>query len=264
MVKRMVRTVLVTGGSKGIGLAVAKAYGKRNMQVILAARHREDLITVQKECEQEGMMVDIFAVDLADEQGPFSLFKQYPDIDILVNAAGMGNLGPAVDTHIEKDQTMVDLNCRAVLVLCKLYGKQMQKKRHGLIVNIASTDAYQPGPYTAAYYASKSFVLSYSRALHEELKEDGVWVSCVCPGPVRTDFYEKSGAVVPSYAITPEKTAAYIVKKAEKKTVVICGLRDRLLLCIPSYIRMMYIKHQKKHVLEQVAQEDQEHVEDII
>ena len=258
------KSVVVTGGSEGLGLAIAKAYGKAGLCVVLAARKEDKLKRAATELARMGIKTEICSVDLGNETGPAYLFSKYPDADILVNGAGIGRLGEVLKGSSEKDNNMLDLNCRSVMALCCLYGKAMCERGSGLIVNIASTGAFQPGPYTALYYATKSFVLSYSRALTEEWKDKGVHVSCVCPGPIDTAFYAKSGGKVPWYAAKPDHIAEYVITKAPKKAVVICGLRDRLLLCIPTLIRMYFVKQDKQRILKKIAQEDQKTIEDII
>lgn len=257
------KRVLITGGSEGIGRAIALWYARRGYALILTARDPQHLCETAEEAERAGAQVRWLSGDLSDEKTVYALHEAAGEIDVLVNCAGIGRNGAALESPDGTDEKMIALNCTALALLCRLCGRDMAGRGSGLIINIASTGAFQPGPYTACYYATKAFVLSYSRALREELRGSGVHVCCVCPGPVRTAFYSKANGRVPRTAMTAEETAAYALERAEKKAVVVCGLRNRILLLIPSFLRMKAVGWIKRRS-EKIAQKDQEHVENVI
>ena len=138
----------------------------------------------------------------------------------------------------------------------------MQARGQGTLVTVASTGAFQPGPYIACYYATKAFVLSYTRALAEELKGTGVHVCCICPGPVKTAFYEKYGGNMPFIAQSSEQVAKCL-EHVENKSVVVSGWMNKAMLLVPASLRMKVVGKIKKGS-EQIPQENQNFVEDVI
>ena len=114
-------------------------------------------------------------------------------VDILVNNAGFGLRGPFAELDAARQREMIDLNCGALTELCRAVAPAMVERRSGAILNVASTAAFQPGPWMAVYFATKAYVLSFTEALHEELKPHGVKISALCPGPTRTEFGAVAG-----------------------------------------------------------------------
>ena len=114
-------------------------------------------------------------------------------VEILVNNAGFGLIGRFAELDPKRERQMIDLNVGALTDLCRAVAPGMIKRKSGAILNVASTAAFQPGPKMAVYFATKAFVLSFTEALHEELKPHGVKVTCLCPGPTRTEFGEVAG-----------------------------------------------------------------------
>ena len=241
--------VLITGGSQGIGLALAKQYAKEGNELILCARDHVRLSEARNEIQsQYHVRTQIISIDLSKPRAAEALYEkvQNQDIDILINNAGFGFTEESRKIDIEKEESMMQVNTVALMSLCKLYMNDFVKKGSGTIVNVASTGAFQPGPYIAAYYASKSFVLNYSKALAVEAKPYGVHVCCLCPGPVDTDFYMKSGGRKPRTIMSAEKTAEIAVKKiAESKTVIIPGFLNRLALILPESVRVRFVARSK-------------------
>jgi short-subunit dehydrogenase len=113
-------------------------------------------------------------------------------IEVLINNAGFGLSGAFVDTDLVRELEMIQLNVVSLVILTKLLAKEMVERKRGKILNVASTAAFQPGPLMAIYYATKTFVLSFSEALAEELKESGVTVTALCPGPTATQFSKRA------------------------------------------------------------------------
>lgn len=189
---------LVTGASGGIGEAIAYALARRGHDLALTARSEEDLTRVAANASGLGAKAHVAPVDLSSPDGVAALVESMDalelEIDVLVNNAGYGLLGAFVDSAADEQMGMVDLNVRALTELTHIYAPQMARRKRGGILNVASVAAFLPGPNMAVYYASKAFVLSFSEALHQELKPSGVAVTALCPGPVKTGFMARAGA----------------------------------------------------------------------
>lgn len=134
--------------------------------------------------------------DLSDPIAPQKIVDELTTrnltVDVLVNNAGFGLLGAFSQTEWHKEAAMVQVNIAALTHLTKVLLPSMLKRKHGRILNVASTAAFQPGPFMAVYYATKAYVLSFSEALHEELRGTGVTVTTLCPGPTRTGFQNRA------------------------------------------------------------------------
>jgi uncharacterized protein len=186
---------IVTGASNGIGLEMAKQLASRSQQLILVSRDEAKLQQAAAAIRQlnPGAVVHVFAADLATPHAAQRVFdfseSLGAEVDILINNAGVGVYGEHVELELPPLASMLQLNITALCELCALYGKQMKQRGRGRILNIASTAAYQPTPFFAAYGASKAFVLNYSEALAKELEDFGVSVSCLSPGPTDTAFF---------------------------------------------------------------------------
>jgi short-subunit dehydrogenase len=188
-------TTLLTGASGGIGLEMARLLAARGHRLVLVSRDAAKLEHAASAIRREhGADVHTQAIDLSEPNAARRLFdvtrRGTLQIDALVNNAGFGLIDEHVELDPERLQRMLQLNVVTVAELCHLYGGQMKRRRSGKILNIASTAAYQPTPYFAAYGASKAFVLSFSEALAKELEDFGVSVSCLSPGPTDTAFFD--------------------------------------------------------------------------
>jgi uncharacterized protein len=189
----MKNTALITGSSSGIGMEFARYHAAQKGDLVLAARGEKELTQLKAELEkQHGVKVRIFPVDLTEPgvlQDIFdTLQREGIDIDILINNAGFGDFGPFHTANWAKANTMIQLNITALTQLTHLFLPGMVKRRHGKILNVASTAAFFPGPLMAVYYATKHFVLSFSEGISEELKGTGVTVTALCPGPTASGF----------------------------------------------------------------------------
>ena len=241
--------VLITGGSEGIGLAFAKEYSKQKYHLFLAARSRDKLEKAAADIHhQYDVPVTVISCDLSEAGTAEKLFAELEqeNIDVLINNAGCGYAGEALKIDAAAEKNMIQLNISSLVTLTKLFGAQMTARNSGTIVNVASTGAFQPGPYIASYYASKSFVLSYTRALKEELKKTNVQIYCLCPGPVDTGFYQKSGGEMSRCHISPEACAAYAVRHMHNHTVLIPDALNRFLIILPSGLKMKWLAGAKK------------------
>jgi short-subunit dehydrogenase len=187
------KTALITGGSGGIGLELAKVLARNGFDVVLVARNRDTLEAAAGQLEGKfNITAHVFAADLRRREAPQSIFdflqNENIPIEILVNNAGFGLGGDFADTDLDRELEMIQVNIAALTHLTKLFLPAMIKRKSGKILNVASTAAFQPGPLMSVYYASKAYVLSFSEALSEELRDTGVTVTALCPGPTKTDF----------------------------------------------------------------------------
>lgn len=191
-------TTLVTGASAGLGEGFARALAAEGRDLILTARRADRLETLRATLDDRyGVNVHIFPADLADPAAPARLVAEIAaaglQVDELINNAGYGLRGPVAELDADAQLGIVDVNCRALVALSRAVLPGMIARKSGGILNVASTAAFQPGPWMAVYYASKAFVLSFSEALHEEVKEHGVRVTALCPGPTHTEFAGRAG-----------------------------------------------------------------------
>lgn len=246
------KTVLITGGSEGIGLALAECFCQNGDQVILTGRKHDKLNEAAGRLAVYHTPVETVATDLAEKHGAEKLFERYKDrrIDILINNAGTGFTGYAWNQLPEESEQMIELNAASVLILSNLFAAKMKKEGSGTILNVSSTGAFQPGPYIAAYYASKSFVLSYTIALHEEMKNTNVQIYCLCPGPVKTGFYRKSGSKEPHFSLTAGQCAEYAYRHLnQRRCVMVPGLLNQIARLIPAGIKMKTLGVVKKRMI---------------
>jgi uncharacterized protein len=190
--------VLITGASTGIGRELAYIAAENGYDVALVARTSEPLQTVAADVERKtSRKAHIFPIDLSEPNTARSLVAAIAQagltVDVLINNAGFGLVGKFWELPDDKQMQMIQLNIGALTQLTRLLLPDMIERRTGYILNIASTAAFQPGPLMAVYYASKSYVVSFSEAVHNEAKEFGVKVCCLCPGPTRTEFDKRAG-----------------------------------------------------------------------
>jgi short-subunit dehydrogenase len=245
----VVKTALITGGSEGIGYALAKESLKHGYHVILSGRVKEKLKRAQENLQKEyPACIDTIVCDLSEQGSARSLMDALKGrrIDLLINNAGYGLAGKSWETDPLKDEKMIQVNDASMMMLTRFCAEQMTERREGVILNVASTGAFQPGPYIASYYASKSFVLSYTKAVREELKPCHVRVYCLCPGPVDTAFYEKSGGKKPWLAMEADAVGRYAFAHMKGKCLIIPGLTNRLVRLLPSGLRMLGVKLMKE------------------
>ena len=168
----------------------------------------------------------------------------------MVNNAGFGLAGPSEKIDVKNDEKLLYLNMTAPTILCKLFLRDMYKRRKGSILNVASTAAFQPGPYNATYFASKSYIYSYSRAIRYEAKRYGVSVCTLCPGTTRTKFFVKEGIKTPMWAMPAGKVAEYAIDGLEKdKAVIIPGNMNKIFKIIPSGVKLAAVAVMKNKVL---------------
>jgi uncharacterized protein len=191
-------TCLITGASSGIGAELARGLAARGHGVTLVARREERLRALADELRDDhGVLAEVIAADVSTAEGRAGLqaavAERRLDVEVLVNNAGFGSGGPFIELDGEREAEMVRTNVEAVVALSSAYLPAMVERGRGAVLNVASLIAFQPVPYQATYGATKAFVLSFTDAIHEELRDTGVTVTAVCPGPVRTEFGEMGG-----------------------------------------------------------------------
>lgn len=193
---------LITGASAGLGAEFARQCTRRGEALVLVARRRDRLEAL---AEEIGGTPLILAADLAKQGAAASLISEIEaeglSVGTLINNAGFGLAGRFADRPLDRLGEMIDLNIRTLVELCHLVLPAMKERGRGAILNLASTAAFVPGPNMAVYYASKAFVLSFTEALHHELKGSGIRVSALCPGPTVSEFSE----VAESHSATLER-----------------------------------------------------------
>ncbi len=189
----MPNTALITGASSGIGAEFARYHAKRGGDLVIVARRKEPLEALKAELESKhSVTVTVIAMDVGTPEQARDLFEtvkaQDIDVDILINNAGFGGHGAFLDRDLAKDQAMIDLNVSALVTLSHLFGNDMKARGGGRMLQVASTASFIPGPYQAVYYATKAFVTSFSQAIDQEMRKDGITSTALCPGLVNTEF----------------------------------------------------------------------------
>ena len=224
---------LITGASAGLGAEFARQCAKRGAPLALAARRRERMEALGTELGGE---VHVFEADLAKPGAAASLIAALEaeglSVDTLINNAGFGLGGPFADRPLGRLSEMIDLNVRALTELCHLVLPAMRARGRGAILNVASTAAFQPGPNMAVYYASKAYVLSFTEALHHELKGSGIHVSALCPGPTHSEFSDVADSHSPTLERMKMPAAPVVAAGLDgldrNKAVVIPGLKNKI------------------------------------
>jgi uncharacterized protein len=230
-------TALITGASSGIGYELAKLFAKDNYNLVLVSRDEKKLEGLKKEFTKKGVKVTVIRKDLSEKKAPEEIYSELKnkkiEVDILVNNAGFGGRGFFHERPLKEDEDMMQVNMIALTNMTKLFLAPMVKRRKGRILNIASVAAFLPGPLMAVYYASKSYVLSFSEALANEVKDKGIIVTVLCPGPTKTKFFERSNINESAYLrksmMDADKVALIGYKGLmEGKTVVIPGFLNNI------------------------------------
>lgn len=246
---------LITGASSGIGYQMAKYLSELGYELILVSRDKEKLQQVQEELKTD---VKIIVADLSIESKIKEVYVQCrnENIDILINNAGFGDWGMFTETDLNKEIEMLELNIKAVHILTKLFLKDMVKKDRGYILNVASSASFLPGPLMATYYSSKAYVLRLTTSIYEELRrsKSKVIVSCLCPGPVETNFNKVANV---KFAVKPLKSdyvARYAIDKMfEKKLIIIPGTKMKIAhffskFCSTKFLARVAYNIQKKKI----------------
>lgn len=236
----LAKTALITGASSGIGCELAQIFAAHNYNLVLVARSEQKLQEIAAELKQKfHISAKVISQDLSLPGVPAAIFEELQaaeiKIDVLVNNAGFATYGLFVETNLNVELQMMQVNMVALTYLTKLFLPAMIARKEGKILNIASTAAFQPGPLMAVYYATKAYVLSFSEAIANESQGTGVTVTVLCPGPTASGFQSKAqmeeSKLLKISQIMEAKTVAEIGYRGlmDKKTVVIPGLINKIL-----------------------------------
>jgi len=190
-------TVLITGASTGIGRELADLAAADGYDLVLVARSETLLQNIALDLRHKfNRNVTVAAKNLGNPDGPREVFDAVVsagiDVEVLINNAGFGLLGKFWEVDEHEQLNMIQLNIAAVTDLTRLFLPGFIARRRGRIMNVASTAAFQPGPLMSVYYATKAYVLSFSEAIHNEARDFGVTVTCLCPGPTDTEFSRRA------------------------------------------------------------------------
>jgi short-subunit dehydrogenase len=244
---------LVTGASAGIGSEIAKLLAARGHALVLVARRKDRLVALADELSHGyGVRVETIPADLSKPTArgkiPGTLDALGLEIEILINNAGFATGGePFYEADAEREVEQVRVDVEAVVALTSAFLPAMVERGRGAILNVASTAGMQPIPYSAGYSAAKAFVLTFSEAIHQEVRGRGVTVTALAPGPVDTDFWQIAGwevqggksfeRAVPGSLISPQQAArAGVIGLERGERVVVPGLPIRATMLASRYI----------------------------
>ena len=240
---------LVTGASSGMGKDMALYLSNLGYDLYLVSRDYEKIEVLFKDVKTK---VTNICLDLSDKDNCYKLYEMLKDenIDILVNNAGFGDAGRFIETSLDKELNMIDVNVRAYHILTKLFLKDFVEKDKGYILNVASSAGFMAGPRLSTYYATKNYVLKLTMAINEELRQSGsnVVVSALCPGPVNTNFNKVAMGEFSIKEASPKYVAEYAIDKMfKKKMIIVPTLRIKLgiflLRLIPYRLQLIYCYH---------------------
>ncbi|MBM6860299.1 SDR family oxidoreductase [Clostridium saudiense] len=231
--------VLITGASSGIGFELAKLFKRDGYNLVLVARDKEKLKNATDKLNDKENKIIMLDVDLSKEEEINRLINYIDDnkinVNILVNNAGIGSFGNFTEVDWNIEEKLIDINIKALTKLTKYFLAKMIENKSGGILNVASTAAFTSGPRMATYYASKAYVLNLTEAIYEEVREYGVKISCLCPGPVRTSFQIKAGInkseKAKKYLMNADIVAKVGYEEFKKgKVIIIPGFKNKILI----------------------------------
>lgn len=242
----MKQTVLITGGSQGIGLELARIFAANDFDLVLVARRQEQLDQAAQELRKLGAGVTVIAKDLFDTANARALYDEVQarqiNIDVLVNNAGQGLFGKFIETDLEEEMAIVQLNICSLVTLTKLFVKDMLQRGAGKILNVSSIAGKVPGPYQSVYHGTKAFVHSFTEAVRNELKDTGVTLTSLLPGATDTDFFHKAD-MESSKIAQDDKLAdpAQVAKDGyealmQGKDMVVSGMQNKLLVAMSNVL----------------------------
>ena len=225
---------VITGASSGIGKDFSKQLAQQGNNLILIARRLDKLDSLAKELRSTyDIKVETLSADLATAASSAEIENKITEnawkIDGLINNAGFGDRGAFVDIPLDRQLQMIQLNVTTLVDLTYRLLPLMRQHKNAFIINVASTAAFQAGPNMAIYYATKAFVLSFSEALHEELKAEGIAVSALCPGATESEFASEANMTDSKLFKAGAMRSEVVVKKAlqqRKKAIVITGWKN--------------------------------------
>lgn len=246
---------LITGATSGIGLELARLFAKEGYSLIISARNETELLNVCGELESEDVEVIPIAKDLFDREQAFALYAEIKqrgiEVDVLVNNAGQGVYGEFEKTDIDRELRIIDLNISSLVILTKCFLVDMTARNSGKILNVASIASKSPGPWQSVYHGTKAFVLSFTEAIREEVKDTEITITALMPGVTDTDFFNKAD-MLESKAVQDENAMADPAKVARDgfdalmagKDKVVSGIKNKLQMAIGAIIPDSMVAHQ--------------------
>ncbi|MET0570573.1 MAG: SDR family oxidoreductase [Pedobacter agri] len=232
---------LITGASKGLGKAFAIELARKGYNLALVARSEGELAEICKELSnQYGVAATFLAIDLAETSSPETVFKWVAEndlkISVLINNAGYGLWGNFSSLGLSAQMDMCRLNMDTVVKLCHLFIPRMLLEKRAYILNVSSTAAYQAVPTLAIYSATKSFILSFTRALRFENMKSNLSITCLSPGPVDTGFAQRAG--LDAFSKMAEK---FNMKPKEVAKLGLKGMFDYKSEIIPGFTNLISV-----------------------
>lgn len=237
--------VLITGASEGIGKAIAHRAAKDGRDLILSARSEDKLHALAAELRQGGREVHVIIADLNAPDHANMLWTKacaIGAIDVLVNNAGLGINGPFTSTDLAREEASAQVNMIALTQLMKAGVQHMNENGGGKILNVSSTAAFMPGPQMAVYHASKSYVLSLSEAVAQELAGSGITITALCPGATKTEFFNdadmhdvrllKLGLMMSAEAVADAGWDGML----REKRVIVPGIANKVFAILPRFV----------------------------
>jgi len=241
----MTPVTIITGASAGIGAELAREFARNGHALALIARRKDRLSALAAEIAASGKLEPlVLAIDLSLRDAAARIADALTACDLepqyVVNNAGFGLIGPAAELDRAEQGNMIDLNIRTLTDLSLAFVESLARN-HGGVLNVASVAGFLPGPGMAVYYASKAYVLSFSEALHRELAPRGVRVTCLCPGPVETEFSIRAGVIEGKAPALLSVSVARVAKAAYRglmhgKRVVVPGLANKIVSFLPRIV----------------------------
>lgn len=232
---------LITGASSGIGFELAYQYAKNGHDLILTARSTDKLVHLKSELQKlYKIQIEVFTCDLSIKNSAVQLYNEIKQrglsINGLVNNAGFGDLNEFDKSDLNKALEMIQLNITTLTELTHLFVKELIHHAPSKILNVASVASFLPGPLMAVYYATKAYVLSFSDAIHTELKDKNVSVTALCPGPTISGFQEKanysnSSLIEKIKFPSSKEVAEYGYKKTmQGQSIAIHGVSNKIMI----------------------------------
>ena len=248
----MSKVVLITGGSSGIGKSIGEFLHQKGFVVYGTSRNPEKITN---------SIFPLVALDVRDKQSIVNcvaeVIQKSGRLDIVINNAGVGNYGNFIETSLQEELNMIELNISSLVILTKLFSQDMVKRGSGSIMNVASLLSFLPFPYYSVYSASKSFVLAFSETVNAELEGTGVMVKALCPGPIDTGFTTNEMTTTNAYKtnkpVLPEIVAKEGVKLLlNKKTKKIVGFTNWFISNLPRITPDFIMIKIKKNLASQI------------
>ena len=237
---------VITGASAGLGAEFAKQLAAKGYKLILTARRKDRLEEISKTLDTECIII---IADLSKMDECQRVVNELGDkeIEVFINNAGFGYCGETLNIETDTELNMIDLNVKAMHLLSKLILAKMVKQNSGYLLNVASSAGLLPaGPYMSSYYATKAYVTSYTRGVAEELRRNksNVYIGCLCPGPVDTEFNKVANVEFALKGITAEYCANYaITQMFKKKITIVPALKMKALVVLARFLpSKIYIK----------------------